>query len=133
MQHEGVFAALAPATGFGHVATGPAHGCGPARGRMLMFRLENAQSLVGVALTLLLTGFFLMINRRKAITQVLALLTTENGLMLAAVALSTYGLPLVVAVIGGSPDQFVPLVSALYYLAVILVGIWLIRDYIRHP
>ena len=30
-------------------------------------------------------------------------------------------------------DQFVPLVSALYYLAVILVGIWLIRDYIRHP
>jgi hydrogenase-4 component E len=48
------------------------------------------------ALALLLTGLFLMINRRKAITQVLALLTTENGVMLAAIALSTYGMPLVV-------------------------------------
>jgi hydrogenase-4 component E len=50
----------------------------------------------GVAITLLLTGFFLMFNRRKAITQVLALLTVENGVMLAAVALTTYGMPLVV-------------------------------------
>ena len=49
-----------------------------------------------IAITLLLTGFFLMINRRKAITQVLALLTVENGVMLAAVALTTYGMPLVV-------------------------------------
>jgi len=32
-----------------------------------------------------------MINRRKAITQVLALLTVENGVMLAAVALTTTG------------------------------------------
>ena len=47
-------------------------------------------------LTLLLTGFFLMINRRKAITQVLALLTIENGVMLAAVALTSYGMPLMV-------------------------------------
>jgi hydrogenase-4 component E len=37
-----------------------------------------------------------MINRRKAISQVLALLTVENGVMLAAVALTTYGMPLVV-------------------------------------
>jgi hydrogenase-4 membrane subunit HyfE len=51
---------------------------------------------LSVALTLLLTGFFLMCNRRKAITQVLALLTTENGVMLAAIALTTYGMPLVV-------------------------------------
>ncbi|HWH70984.1 MAG TPA: hypothetical protein VNT26_16465, partial [Candidatus Sulfotelmatobacter sp.] len=50
----------------------------------------------GIAITLLLTGFFLMINRRKAITQVLALLTVENGVMLAAVALTSYGMPLVV-------------------------------------
>jgi len=49
-----------------------------------------------IAITLLLTGFFLMFNRRKAITQVLALLTVENGVMLAAVALTTYGMPLVV-------------------------------------
>jgi hydrogenase-4 component E len=51
---------------------------------------------LGIAVTLLLTGFFLMFNRRKAITQVLALLTVENGVMLAAVALTTYGMPLVV-------------------------------------
>ncbi|MDD2763274.1 MAG: hypothetical protein PHE83_04770 [Opitutaceae bacterium] len=51
-----------------------------------------------VALALLLTGMFLMINRRKAITQVLALLTTENGMMLAAIALTTYGMPLVVEI-----------------------------------
>ena len=57
-------------------------------------RLGN--NTLGVALTLLLTGFFLMFNRRKAITQVLALLTVENGVMLAAVALTTYGMPLVV-------------------------------------
>ena len=51
---------------------------------------------LAMAITLLLTGFFLMFNRRKAITQVLALLTVENGVMLAAVALTTYGMPLVV-------------------------------------
>ena len=57
-------------------------------------RLGN--NTLGIAITLVLTGFFLMINRRKAITQVLALLTVENGVMLAAVALTTYGMPLVV-------------------------------------
>jgi hydrogenase-4 component E len=51
---------------------------------------------LAVAIALLLTGFFLMLNRRKAITQVLALLTTENGVMLAAIALTSYGMPLVV-------------------------------------
>jgi hydrogenase-4 component E len=57
-------------------------------------RLGN--NTLGIAVTLLLTGFFLMFNRRKAITQVLALLSVENGVMLAAVALTTYGMPLVV-------------------------------------
>lgn len=51
---------------------------------------------LAIAFTLLLTGLFLMFNRRKALTQVLALLTVENGVMLAAVALTTYGMPLVV-------------------------------------
>jgi hydrogenase-4 component E len=51
-----------------------------------------------VAIALVLTGFFLMINRRKALTQVLALLTMENGVMLAAIALTTYGMPLVVEI-----------------------------------
>jgi hydrogenase-4 component E len=57
-------------------------------------RLGN--NTLAIAITLVLTGFFLMFNRRKAITQVLALLTVENGVMLAAVALTTYGMPLVV-------------------------------------
>lgn len=57
-------------------------------------RLGN--NTLAIAITLLLTGFFLMFNRRKAITQVLALLTVENGVMLAAIALTTYGMPLVV-------------------------------------
>jgi hydrogenase-4 component E len=49
-----------------------------------------------IAITLLLTGFFLMFNRRKALTQVLALLTMENGVMLAAISLTSYGMPLAV-------------------------------------
>ncbi len=57
-------------------------------------RLGN--NTLAIAITLVLTGFFLMINRSKALTQVLALLTVENGVMLAAVALTTYGMPLVV-------------------------------------
>src|SRR5437899_587449 len=60
-------------------------------------RLGN--NTLGIAVTLLLTGFFLMFNRRKAITQVLALLTIENGVMLAAVALTSYGMPLVVELV----------------------------------
>jgi hydrogenase-4 component E len=57
-------------------------------------RLGN--NTLAVAIALLLTGLFLMINRRKAITQVLALLTIENGVTLAAAALTSYGMPLVV-------------------------------------
>jgi len=53
---------------------------------------------LAVAFALLLTGFFLMINRRKAVTQVLALLTMENGVMLAAIVLTSYGMPLVVEI-----------------------------------
>jgi hydrogenase-4 component E len=48
-----------------------------------------------VAVALFLIGFFLMANRRKALSQVLALLSLENGLFLAAISL-TYGMPLIV-------------------------------------
>lgn len=48
-----------------------------------------------VAIAVFLIGFFMMISRRKALTQVLALLTLENGLFLAAISL-TYGMPLIV-------------------------------------
>jgi hydrogenase-4 component E len=63
------------------------------------YRPEEAHVLghnvLAVAISLFLIGFFMMINRRKALTQVLALLSLENGLFLAAISL-TYGMPLVV-------------------------------------
>ena len=50
---------------------------------------------LAVAISVFLIGFFMMINRRKALSQVLALLTLENGIFLAATCL-TYGMPLIV-------------------------------------
>ncbi len=50
---------------------------------------------LAVAISLFLIGFFMMLNRRKALSQVLALLTLENGVFLAAICL-TYGMPLIV-------------------------------------
>ena len=50
---------------------------------------------LAVAISVFLIGFFMMINRRKALTQVLALLPLENGIFLAATCL-TYGMPLIV-------------------------------------
>jgi hydrogenase-4 component E len=52
-------------------------------------------NVLAVAISLFLIGFFMMINRRKALTQVLALLSLENGLFLAAISL-TYGMPVIV-------------------------------------
>ncbi len=51
--------------------------------------------LIGVALSTLLIGLFLMVTRKKAITQILALLTVENAVFLVAVGV-TPGMPLVV-------------------------------------
>lgn len=51
--------------------------------------------LIGVALSILLIGLFLMVTRRKAITQILALLTVENAVFLVAVGVTT-GMPLIV-------------------------------------
>lgn len=58
--------------------------------------IASGQNTFGVAVALALTGFFMLINRRRAITQVLALLCTENGLFLAALSLTEQGMPLVV-------------------------------------
>jgi hydrogenase-4 component E len=52
---------------------------------------------LAVAISLFLIGFFMMVNRRKALTQVLGLLSLENGLLLAAISL-TYGMPLIVEI-----------------------------------
>lgn len=50
---------------------------------------------LSVAIAIFLIGFFMMVNRRKALTQVLGLLSIENGVFLAAICL-TYGMPLIV-------------------------------------
>lgn len=50
---------------------------------------------LSVAISIFLIGFFMMLNRRRALSQVLALLTLENGIFLAAICL-TYGMPLIV-------------------------------------
>jgi hydrogenase-4 component E len=50
---------------------------------------------LAVAVSLFLIGFYMMISRRKALMQVLALLSLENGLFLAAISL-TYGVPMIV-------------------------------------
>jgi hydrogenase-4 component E len=51
--------------------------------------------VVGVGLSMVLIGLFLMVTRRKAITQILALLAVENAVFLVAVG-ATAGMPLVV-------------------------------------
>lgn len=66
---------------------------------------EMGHNILAVAIALALVGFYLMINRRKALSQVLALLTAENGVLLAAISL-TYGMPLVVE-LGVFFDMFV--------------------------
>ena len=77
---------------------------------------ESLHKTLAVAIAIMLIGFYLMINRRKALSQVLALLTMENGLFLTAISL-TYGMPLVVE-LGIFFDVFV---------AVIVFGILVYR------
>jgi hydrogenase-4 component E len=54
-----------------------------------------AHHVVGVSLSMLLMGLFLMVTRRKAVTQILALLTVENSVFLVALG-ATSGMPLIV-------------------------------------
>jgi hydrogenase-4 component E len=58
-------------------------------------RAALGHNTLAVAIALFLIGFFTMLNRRKALSQVLGLLSLENGLFLAAISL-TYGMPLIV-------------------------------------
>ena len=51
--------------------------------------------VLGMGLSTLMIGLFLMVTRRKAITQILALLTVENAIFLVALGI-TSGMPLVV-------------------------------------
>jgi hydrogenase-4 component E len=55
----------------------------------------DAPNALPTAMALLLLGLFTMVIRKKALTQVIGLVTMENGLYLAAVA-ATRGLPFTV-------------------------------------
>jgi hydrogenase-4 component E len=75
-----------------------------------------AHHVIGVSLSMLLIGLFLMVTRKKAITQILALLTVENAIFLIALGI-TSGMPLVVE-LGFSFDII---------LAVLVLGIMVFR------
>ncbi|MBI0584576.1 MAG: hydrogenase [Methanomassiliicoccus sp.] len=53
------------------------------------------KNCLAISLAVVFIGFFTMISRRKAITQIMGLLAMENGLFLAAISV-TYGMPLIV-------------------------------------
>lgn len=53
------------------------------------------KNCLAISLAVVLIGFFTMISRKKAITQIMGLLTMENGLFLAAISV-TYGMPMIV-------------------------------------
>lgn len=55
--------------------------------------LTNDSLALGLAIVLM--GCFLMVSRRKVVTQIVGFLTVENGLFLIATAV-TYGMPLIV-------------------------------------
>ena len=53
------------------------------------------KNCLAISLAVVLIGFFTMIGRKKAMTQIMGLLTMENGLFLAAISV-TYGMPMIV-------------------------------------
>jgi len=55
------------------------------------------KNCLAISIAVVLIGFFIMITRRKAITQIMGLMVMENGLFLAAIATS-YGMPLIVEI-----------------------------------
>jgi hydrogenase-4 membrane subunit HyfE len=75
-----------------------------------------AHHVIGVSLSMLLIGLFLMVTRKKAVTQILAFLTVENAIFLIALGI-TAGMPLVVE-LGISFDVI---------LAVLVLGILVYR------
>ncbi|TLD42768.1 MAG: Hydrogenase-4 membrane subunit HyfE [Candidatus Jettenia ecosi] len=62
-----------------------------------ILKFENVfmRHCLPVSLAITLVGFFVMITRKKAITQILGLLAMEDGLFFAALSTS-YGMPLIV-------------------------------------
>jgi hydrogenase-4 component E len=59
--------------------------------------LRIQEDMLGAAVALVLTGCFLMVSRKRALTQVVGLLVLENGIFLAALT-ATSGMPLVIEI-----------------------------------
>lgn len=56
-----------------------------------------SEKIFPISLSVMFIGAFIMISRKKPITQLIGFLTLENGLMLAATSV-TYGMPLIVEI-----------------------------------
>lgn len=59
------------------------------------FTQSITRDAIGVSLALVMIGMLMLITRRKAITQVVAFMSLENGLFFAAIS-ATHGMPMVV-------------------------------------
>ena len=55
------------------------------------------KNCLAISLAVVLIGFFVIISRPKAMTEIVGLLMMENGLFLAAISL-TYGMPMIVEI-----------------------------------
>jgi hydrogenase-4 component E len=59
--------------------------------------VHGSDDALAAAVSLILTGSFLMVSRKKALMQMLGLLVLENGIFLAAL-ITTFGMPLVIEI-----------------------------------
>lgn len=64
---------------------------------MILHGAAITRNCLAISIAVVLIGFFIMISRRRAITQIVGLLVMENGLFLAAISL-TYGMPMIVEI-----------------------------------
>ena len=71
---------------------------------------------LSLSIAVILIGFFLMVSRKKAITQMIGLLTMENGVFLCAMSL-TSGMPMIIE-LGVSFDALV---------GILIMGVFVFR------
>lgn len=63
--------------------------------RAISINTQLSNYALSVSMSMLFIGLFIMISRKKAMTQMFGILIMENGLFLGAISL-TYGMPLIV-------------------------------------
>jgi hydrogenase-4 component E len=59
--------------------------------------ISAVSRVLSVSIAMMLIGLFIMMTRRKALTQIIGLLTMENGVFLSGLSI-TYGMPLIVEI-----------------------------------